>query len=120
MWHLFHSHICRRTSIGLRKTLRQEDKESVNDGDGGTRCPSAPPPLPPPPFNMPDMAQFWANATQFMTTMMAAMPRQGKRNERVDCSSTNFFRHNLVVFDGSSWPLAPNNWISNFQTLLMH
>jgi hypothetical protein len=42
------------------------------------------------------------------------MPRQGERNERVDCSSTNFFRHNSVVFDGSSWLLAPDNWISNF------
>jgi hypothetical protein len=29
-------------------------------------------------YLMPDMAQFWANGAQFMTTMMAAMPRQGK------------------------------------------
>jgi hypothetical protein len=61
-----------------------------------------------------DMAQFWANATQFMTTMMAAMPRSGKRHETVGCSFANFFRHNSLVFDGSDGPLAPNNWITNF------
>jgi hypothetical protein len=64
----------------------------VGDRDGGDLPP--PPPPPPPPPQMPDKAQFWANATQFMTTMMAAMPRQGERHETVSCSLTNFFRDN--------------------------
>jgi hypothetical protein len=38
--------------------LQHEDEESVNEGDRVT------PPISPPPFNMLDMAQFWANATQ--------------------------------------------------------
>jgi hypothetical protein len=61
-----------------RLLLQLEDEESVNEGDGDTP--------PPPPFNMPNMAQFWANATQFMTTMMAAMTLQGDHNDKVDCS----------------------------------
>jgi hypothetical protein len=61
-----------------------------------------------------DMAQFWANATQFMTSMMATMLRQGEHHEIVGCSLTNFFRHNSSVFDGSAGPLATDNWISNF------
>lgn len=109
MWHLFHSHNGRLTSVRLRRAmpprqrlpLRNEEEESMNDRDGGD--------LPPPPPQMPDMAQFWANATYFMTTMMAAMPRKGKRNEIVGCSSANFFRHNSPVFDGSAGPLAPDN-----------
>jgi hypothetical protein len=69
-----------------RLPLWHKDKESVNDGNHDTQ---PPPPPPPPPFNMPDMAKFWANATQFMTTMMAAMPQQGDRNDMVGCSSAN-------------------------------
>jgi hypothetical protein len=65
-----------------QRPLRHEDEESVNKRDGG-----APPRPPhPPPFNIPDMAEFWANATQFMTTMMAAMTLQGDHNDKVDCS----------------------------------
>ncbi|GLT62420.1 hypothetical protein SLA2020_350590 [Shorea laevis] len=44
--------------------LRNDD-----EGNGGAD-PPPPPPLPP---NMLDPMQFWAQATQFMTTMMANM-----------------------------------------------
>lgn len=88
----------------------------MNDGDGIMPPPSPPPPHSPPP-QMTDMAQFWANATQFMMTMMAAMPKQGECHERINCSSANFFRHNSLVFDMSAEPLAVDNYITNFQDL---
>jgi hypothetical protein len=94
-----------------RLLICNEEEEFVGDRDGGDSPP--PPPHPPPP-QMLDMAQFWANATQFMTSMMATMLRQGEHHEIVGCSLTNFFRHNSSVFDGSAGPLATDNWISNF------
>jgi hypothetical protein len=52
------------------------------------------------------MVQFWANATQFVMTTMAAMPRQGECHDMVDCSSANFFRHNSPMFDGECWAIG--------------
>lgn len=91
-----------------------QDEELVNDGDGDVL---PPPPPPPPPPNKPNVAQFWAIATQFIATMMANMPRQIDREEMVDCSSTNYFSHNSALFEGSEGPMATNTWITSFQDL---
>jgi hypothetical protein len=94
------------------------DEESVNDGDGRTLTLLPPPPPPPPPPNMPNAARFWATTTQFMTIMMANMPRQRDRDETVGCSLENFFKHNSPMFDGSKdpWWLTTGSLIS--KTLL--
>lgn len=63
---------------------------------------------------MPDMAQFWANATQFVKNMMVAMPRQIECHDTVGCSWDNFM-HNSLVFDGSVGSIAADNCILNFQ-----
>jgi hypothetical protein len=91
-----------------RLPLCNKEEESINDGDGG----DVPPPPPPPPIL--DMAQFWANATQ----LMAAMPRQGKQNDTIGCSSASFFRQNSPVFDGSEGPMEADDWITNFKDLV--
>lgn len=90
----------------------------MGDRDGDDSPPPPPPPPPSPALpQMPDMVLFWANATQFMATMMAAMPRLGEHHDTVSCSSANFFRHNSPVFNGSVGPIAVDNQISNFQEL---
>jgi hypothetical protein len=70
-----------------------------------------PPPLPP---QMPVQAQCFATFTQFMTTMMDAMPGQGEHHNTVGCSLANFM-HNSHMFDESERPLAADNWISTFE-----
>jgi hypothetical protein len=75
-----------------RPFLRREGKDLVHDGNGVTPPPPPSPP-PPPPLPMPDMAQFWAYAGEFMMgfmmSWMAAMPRQGKRHETIGNTLTS-------------------------------
>jgi hypothetical protein len=82
-----------------RPLFRLKGKESVHDGDGVTPPLSPPPPSPPPPPPMPNMAQFWANAAQFMMSLMAAMPRQGEHHETIGHTLANLFNHNPSMFD---------------------
>jgi len=67
----------------------------------------SPPPPPPPPPQMP---------AQFMTTMMAAMPRLGERHKTVGCSLGDLFGHNSPMFDGGDGPLAAD-YVSRKQSL---
>lgn len=68
---------------------------------GDTPPPPPPPPLPPPP-PMPDMAQFWAYAVQFMMgfmmSWMVVMPRQGEHHETIGHAPTDTYEHNPSCF----------------------
>jgi hypothetical protein len=102
---------------GDNKYKGKHTQKSTNEPSISRASSDSPPPTPPPlPPQMPDLAQFWATFTQFMTTMMVAMPGRGEHHNTVSCSSTNF-GHNSLMFDGSEGPLAADNWISTCEDL---
>jgi len=82
--------------------------------------PSLPPPPPPPP--MPNMAQLWPYAAQFMMgfmmSWMAAMPKQGERHETIDHTPTNTCGHNPSMFDGGDGHSAAD-YVSRKRSLPM-
>ena len=83
-------------------------------GDGN----EPPPPPSSPPLGAPEGTQFWAQATEIVTMMMAALPHRRDRGEAIGCSSTNFARHTYPIFKGSEDPLAVDHWLIGLEDLM--